>query len=362
MIIQFIKLRKDAQVPIRASDGAVGYDVFASRILDKKTKRVIGHLPLEGDQKELLFDTTKGFLPGRNNPGWILPGESLLVGIGVAMAVPWGIQCEVRPRSGLASRLDIELSNSPGTIDPDYRGEAGVLLRNRGSRPFKITHNMRIAQLVFSRFEVPVFEEVKKLPRTVRGIRGFGGTGLFGTGLGTDEYDAQIRELDTYYMKVVRAIAERSTCVRGVKRINGKFERDAGGRLVGQTRRFGCVIVQEDNIVAQGFNDQYPGAEKCSKIGCLREKLKIKSGTQLEKCRAMHAEWWALTNLVRRKSAVGVQGATMYINAEPCEICAKLIAGAGIETVVILKGVYPQNGTKILQEAGVNIRYVEINS
>ena len=126
MIIEIRKVREDAKTPVRASDGAVGYDVFASRELDKKTKEVIADLPVK-----------------------ILSGESVLIGIGVQMAVPFPFQCEMRPRSGLASRHDIELSNSPGTIDPDFRGEAGVLLRNRGKWTFTIEKNMRIAQIIF---------------------------------------------------------------------------------------------------------------------------------------------------------------------------------------------------------------------
>ena len=102
MIIEIRKVREDAKTPVRASDGAVGYDVFASRELDKKTKEVIADLPVK-----------------------ILSGESVLIGIGVQMAVPFPFQCEMRPRSGLASRHDIELSNSPGTIDPDFRGAPG---------------------------------------------------------------------------------------------------------------------------------------------------------------------------------------------------------------------------------------------
>ncbi len=337
MVIRVRKTRSDAKIPIRASDGAVGYDVFASRVLSKSTKEVIQKLPIE-----------------------IPPGESVLIGIGVQMAVPWPYQAEVRPRSGLATKHNIELSNSPGTIDPDFRGEAGVLLRNRGNTPFKVEKDMRVAQLIFSKVEVPVLEEATDLPATIRGQLGFGATGLFGIGLGTEEYNEQIRKTDRYYMKVVLAAAERSMCVRGVKKNDGEYERDMEGNLVGQTRKFGCVIVKDDNIIAQGFNDQYPGSPKCAKVGCLREELKIPSGTKIEICRAMHAEWWALTNLARIGSSAGIQGAIMYLNTEPCEVCAKIITGSGIETVVVIAGVYPTNGTKILKEAGVNIRYVKL--
>lgn len=336
MNVKVKKIRNDSQIPIRASDGAVGYDVFASRVLDKFTKEVIQDLPVE-----------------------IPAGESRIIGIGVQFAIPMPCQCEVRPRSGLASKHDIELSNSPGTIDPDFRGEAGVLLRNRGDKPFRVEKNMRIAQLVFSKVEVPVLEEIDELPLTRRGVGGFGSTGLKGIGLGTGEYDKRIEKIDQYYMGIVLAAAARSRCVRGVKKLaDGSYERDTEGNLVGQTRRFGCLIVKNDNIIAQGFNDQYPGSPKCDEVGCLREELKILSGTQIETCRAMHAEWWAITNLARNGSGSGTIGATIYINAEPCEVCAKIITGLGIETVVMLEGVYPTNGTKILKEAGINIRYV----
>ncbi|MFC1756475.1 hypothetical protein ACFLY1_00815, partial [Patescibacteria group bacterium] len=62
-------------------------------------------------------------------------------------------------------------------------------------------------------------------------------------------------KMDQYYMKVVLAASERSMCVRGVNKSRGKYKRNKKGDLVGQTRKFGCVIVKNDNIIAQGFND-----------------------------------------------------------------------------------------------------------
>jgi len=337
MNIKVRKIREDGIIPVRASDGAVGYDVFASRVLDKFTKNMIGDLPIN-----------------------IPAGESVLIGIGVQMALPWPFQCEVRPRSGLASKYDIELANSPGTIDPDFRGEAGVLLRNRGDKIFIVEKGMRIAQLIFSEVAVPILEETDELPETRRGVGGFGSTGLTGIGLGTKAFDDSIRAMDEYYMKVTLAISERSRCVRGVKKINGQYERDERGKLIGQTRKFGAIFVKDDNIIAQGFNDQYSGSKKCAEAGCLREELKIPSGTRIETCRAMHAEWWAITNASRSGSGVSLKDATLYVNAEPCEVCAKIITGLQLDTVVMLEGVYPANGTSILHEAGINTRYVKV--
>lgn len=105
------------------------------------------------------------------------PGEIRAVGTGLVMELPPGVECQVRPRSGLAARHGITLPNSPGTIDPDYRGELKVLLQNTGSEAVPIDRGERIAQLVFARFETPAMEEAAALTGTERGERGFGSTG-----------------------------------------------------------------------------------------------------------------------------------------------------------------------------------------
>ena len=93
------------------------------------------------------------------------------------MELPEGVECQVRPRSGLAVRHGITLPNSPGTIDPDYRGELRVPLQNLGPAPVTIERGERIAQLVFARFEALLVEEVDELSETERGVGGFGSTG-----------------------------------------------------------------------------------------------------------------------------------------------------------------------------------------
>jgi len=338
MSLKVSRIRQDAIVPERASNGAVGYDVFASIVLDKKTKEVKGNLPIR-----------------------IAPGESVLIGIGIRFAVPWPWQCEVRPRSGLASIYDVELSNSPGTVDPDFRGETGVLLRNKGGESFTVEKDMRIAQLVFSEAKIPVLEVVEKLPETIRGAGGFGSTGLLKIKEGTLEYFREIRKRDAFYMGVVLSIAERSNCVRGAEKDEtGKYKIDDEGNFIGQTRKFGCVIVKDDNIVSMGYNAQHKGSPLCSEIGCLRDAEGIPSGTKLERCRAVHAEWWALSNLVVSGVGVSTKGAVMYLNSEPCEVCAKLIAQTEIEALVLIEGTYPTNGSSIVKQAGIDIRYVKI--
>jgi dUTP pyrophosphatase len=104
-------------------------------------------------------------------------GEIRVVGTGFRMELPEGVEAQVRPRSGLATRHGVTVPNAPGTIDPDYRGEVRVALINLGPAPVRVQRGERIAQMVFARFETPGFEEVSSLPETARGPGGFGSTG-----------------------------------------------------------------------------------------------------------------------------------------------------------------------------------------
>lgn len=105
------------------------------------------------------------------------PGEIRLVSTGLVMELPDGVECQVRPRSGLAVRHGITLPNSPGTIDPDYRGELKVPLQNLGPDAVPLARGERVAQLVFARFETPAVQEAAQLSGTERGEGGFGSTG-----------------------------------------------------------------------------------------------------------------------------------------------------------------------------------------
>lgn len=112
------------------------------------------------------------------DPDFVLePGDIRLVGSGLAMELPPDVECQVRPRSGLATRHGVTLPNAPGTIDPDYRGEVRVALQNLGRSPVTVRRGERIAQLVFARFEALDVEEVRTLSETERGTGGFGSTG-----------------------------------------------------------------------------------------------------------------------------------------------------------------------------------------
>jgi len=108
----------------------------------------------------------------------LAPGEIRLVATGLVMELPEGFECQVRPRSGLALKHGITLPNSPGTIDPDYRGELRVIMQNLGPEVVVLARGERIAQLVFARFEVPDVTEAELLSETERGSGGFGSTGV----------------------------------------------------------------------------------------------------------------------------------------------------------------------------------------
>jgi dUTP pyrophosphatase len=108
----------------------------------------------------------------------LMPGERVLVPTGISIELPDGYEAQVRPRSGLAINHGVTVLNSPGTIDPDYRGEVKVILINLGKEPFVIKNGMRIAQMVISKFERVEVEVVEELSQTRRGEGGFGSTGV----------------------------------------------------------------------------------------------------------------------------------------------------------------------------------------
>ena len=109
----------------------------------------------------------------------INPGENVKIPTGLAIQLPsQQVVALVFARSGLASRQGIGLTNGVGVIDSDYRGEIQVLMHNSGSQPVIINSGDRIAQMVFMPIFRALFEEVAELEDTVRGIGGFGSTGI----------------------------------------------------------------------------------------------------------------------------------------------------------------------------------------
>ena len=111
------------------------------------------------------------------DPIIIEPNSSALIPTGLSVAIPNDVEIQIRPRSGLAAKSNIGVLNSPGTIDSDYRGEIKIILFNHGDKKFTVNNKDRVAQMVIAPILKANFEEVDKLPDTIRGIGGFGSTG-----------------------------------------------------------------------------------------------------------------------------------------------------------------------------------------
>lgn len=139
-------------------------------------------LPTQGSDQAVGFDL-------RANENVVIePGEWHAVATGLkfsgftatALAVEHGLEMQIRPRSGLAVKHGVTVLNSPGTIDPDYRGEIKVPLINHGKGAFKINKGDRIAQAVISSHYAPsaVWEITESKDDSERGEGGFGSTGV----------------------------------------------------------------------------------------------------------------------------------------------------------------------------------------
>ena len=142
MQLRFKKLHPEAILPTQAHPGDAGSDLYS-----------IEDLVLE-------------------------PGTRAKVATGVAVAIPDGHAGLVLPRSGLAHKHGITLTNTPGLIDSGYRGELQVLMLNTDrSEPFEIRAGDRIAQLVIVAYAAPEWTAVEEFDETVRGDGGFGSSG-----------------------------------------------------------------------------------------------------------------------------------------------------------------------------------------
>lgn len=129
-----------------------------------------------------------------------------------------------------------------------------------------------------------------------------------------------------YYLEIARAVAKRSTCRR---------------------RQYGAVIVNNDEIVATGYNGAPRGVSDCLERGhCWREENQIPHGEQYEKCVSVHAE----QNAIISASRAEMIGSTIYLvgfengleidNPKPCTICSRMIRNAGISTIYNVKGAF----------------------
>lgn len=108
----------------------------------------------------------------------IEPLGRALIKTGLFLEMEIGLECQVRPRSGMALKKGITVLNTPGTVDADYRGEVGVILVNLSNETVTIEDGERVAQLVFCKVEQVQLNEVAELNESTRGAGGFGSTGV----------------------------------------------------------------------------------------------------------------------------------------------------------------------------------------
>lgn len=105
------------------------------------------------------------------------PMERYLFPTGIYIQLPEGYEAQIRPRSGLAAKYGITVTNAPGTVDADYTGEVKVSLINLSNDTFVVQPGERIAQMVIAKYEKITWNEVAALDETERGAGGFGSTG-----------------------------------------------------------------------------------------------------------------------------------------------------------------------------------------
>ena len=111
----------------------------------------------------------------------VFPGETVKIRTGLVFELEPGYELEIRPRSGLSLKSKIRLSNSPGTIDSDYRGEVFFIVDNimtKFPNPYIIHAGQKLGQGIIRKVDQVEFEEVIEVNQTERGDGGFGHTGL----------------------------------------------------------------------------------------------------------------------------------------------------------------------------------------
>ncbi len=142
-VMKIKRLREEAVLPERKTDGSAGYDLCAC----------VG--------TEFTIE----------------PGELAIFPTGLAVELPMGCAGMIFTRSGLGVKHGISVANGVGVIDSDYRGEIHVGLRNSGKVPYTVRPGERIAQLIVMPVCLPKVEEAEELSETQRGDHGFGSTG-----------------------------------------------------------------------------------------------------------------------------------------------------------------------------------------
>ena len=139
-------------------------------------------------------------------------------------------------------------------------------------------------------------------------------------------------DTDEYFLKIASVVAERSTCHR---------------------HHVGAVAVHDKHLLSTGYNGAPSNAKDCLELGCLRDELKIPSGTRHEICRGIHAE----QNVIIQAGLHGVSldGSTIYATHTPCNLCAKMLVNAKIKRYVSFGSYNDDSFTDLFREAGIKV-------
>ena len=141
---------------------------------------------------------------------------------------------------------------------------------------------------------------------------------------------------DEYFMKMALLVAERSTCLR---------------------HHVGAVIVRDKRILTTGYNGAACGTKDCLELGCLRDEMKIPSGTKHEICRAIHAEQNAI--IQAGLHGINIKDAIIYCTHSPCILCAKMLANSRIKKFITCNA-YPDKSYKnLFVETGIGFQKIE---
>jgi dCMP deaminase len=141
--------------------------------------------------------------------------------------------------------------------------------------------------------------------------------------------------LDEYFLEIAFVVGKRSTCLQN---------------------KVGAVVVRDKRILSTGYNGAPNGMEHCLEIGCIRDLEDIPSGTQQEKCRAVHAEQNAIIQAAIH--GVNVSGATIYCTHQPCILCTKMIINSNIKRVVYAILCLDTDSLNFFRAAGVEVEHM----
>lgn len=161
-----LRLENGAEMPVYKTAGSAGFDLKAQSF-----KKVFNGKKEIDLTETLAHCIANGYITLR-------PAERVMIGTGLFMEIPEGFQLEIRSRSGLALEKGLTVSNQPGTVDSDYRGEICIIITNTNSFLARLDIGDRVAQGVLMPVYKAVFSQEDTLQHTQRGSGGFGSTGF----------------------------------------------------------------------------------------------------------------------------------------------------------------------------------------